>query len=281
MKTLREKIRRLIKGIFRPLQGLLANKDRTNVAMIHVGRCGSTVLAKMLNAHEKVYWSGEFYNRFFPGRNFPQRSGNTPVEFPGDPIELLQEKMSSLKAFRADVFGFEIKPFHYGLMQIPFGEYVESLEAAGFTHFIVLDRKNRLRKMVSSVIAQQPGNKYHIANNEKAKRSLALVDVGSVKIDSDDKPLLSFLEDYDEQFFEVAKVLSDRNVLQLSYEEDIQEDPRQAYTKVCEFIGLPQQTNIEVRLNRTNPYPLSELIENYDEVAAALQGTPYEWMLEG
>ena len=73
--------------------------------------------------------------------------------------------------------------------------------------------------------------------------------------------------------------LIDKNVLHLSYEEHIQDNPKEAYLKICEFLQIKPK-KVDVRLSRTNPYPLKDIIENMDEVRDYLHGTPYEWMLE-
>ena len=34
---------------------------RTNVAMFHIGRCGSTAVGILLNQHPKIRWGGEIF----------------------------------------------------------------------------------------------------------------------------------------------------------------------------------------------------------------------------
>lgn len=68
--------------------------------------------------------------------------------------------------------------------------------------------------------------------------------------------------------------------LHLVYEDDIEQSPKVAYEKVCEFLGV-KAIEVEYRLQRLNPQPLSEIIENFDEVREYLSGTRYEAMLEG
>jgi hypothetical protein len=185
-----------------------------------------------------------------------------------------------MQSHKAEVFGFEVKPFHYHLMGLSADQFVSRLGQLGFTHYIILDRNNRLRKIVSSVIASQSDNKYHIHKAEQSKRSRFYLDVNSVRIDYDDKSLLCFLEGYDRQFAEVSKCLANKPLLRLSYEEHIQDSPDKAFSLVCDFLGMPVASKVTNKLIRTNPYPLSELITNYDEVAGYLAGTTYEWMLQ-
>ena len=68
--------------------------------------------------------------------------------------------------------------------------------------------------------------------------------------------------------------------LHLVYEDDIEQSPKVAYEKVCAFLGV-EVFEVEYRLQRLNPKPLSQIIENFDEVREHLSGTRYEEMLEG
>ena len=67
--------------------------------------------------------------------------------------------------------------------------------------------------------------------------------------------------------------------LHLVYEDDIEQSPKVAYEKVCEFLGV-EAVEVECLYQRINTAPLSEIIENYDEVREYLRGTRYEAMLE-
>jgi hypothetical protein len=104
------------------------------------------------------------------------------------------------------------------------------------------------------------------------------VNIENVQIDFDSKPLLDYLIDYDKHFSELETLLEGKCLLKLSYEEDIEKDPKIAYSRVCEFMNIPRQ-DVSVNLSKTNPFPLKDMIENFDEVKNTLSGTPYEWML--
>ena len=76
---------------------------------------------------------------------------------------------------------------------------------------------------------------------------------------------------------EVETLLAGKNVLNLTYEDDIEQDPQKAYRSICKFVNM-EETNASVTLSKTNPFPLKDIIENFAEVKAALHNTPYEWM---
>jgi hypothetical protein len=199
----------------------------------------------------------------------------TVGEMPDNAIDILRRNMRiALHRW----YGFEVKPFHFRLIGYSSKSFVQQLDALGFEHFILLDRRNRLRKIVSSSVAHQGGGKYHARRGARVKKTRVHIDVQNVRIDFEAKPLLRYLIDYDDQVQTLEKLLEERRLLKLTYEEDVQANPKTAYARICEFLGL-EPANTSVRLSRTNPFPLKELIDNLEEVQSALCGTPYEWML--
>ena len=155
---------------------------------------------------------------------------------------------------------------------------MESLDNLGYKHFIHLDRKNRMRKIISSLIAHEDKRRYHQSGNGGAKLKQVFVDVNRVEIDFTSKTLIEYLSDYDRQTSEIKSLLKDRNHLSLTYEDDIQEDPWRGYQQICDFIGMKPK-NVTIKLKRTNPFPVKDMIANLEEVQLALKDSEYEWML--
>jgi hypothetical protein len=149
--------------------------------------------------------------------------------------------------------------------------------ALGFDHFVQLKRQNFLRKIVSSLVAHQT-NRWHRRQETTTSLTPIRLDVDRVAIDWVERPLLDHLHQFEANFTEVAAVLRPYPTLTLTYEADILPDPAIGYGKVCRFLGLSEE-KVTVRYGRSNPYPLRQLIQNFDEVAQALQNSPYEWML--
>jgi LPS sulfotransferase NodH len=273
-KFFRRKIRRAARRALRIILGGTGNEHRINVAMIHVGRCGSTVLCRMLSNHENIHWAAEFFDRFFKEGYQPNHSSGL-LNF--SPIQLLHDKQGSKKA---DVFGFEFKPYHIRIMGMDYEKLFSTLDSMNFTHYIVLDRTNRLRTIVSNLYAMQTNNKFHADEKEHPEKRTIRVNINKVRIDFEDKSVLQFLKDYDQQFIDCLAALGNRKTLQLTYENDIEHDPRKAYDKVCNFIDIASKTDIPINLKKTTPFPLNELIDNFAELKSHLSGTPYEWMLD-
>ncbi|MBF2096951.1 MAG: hypothetical protein IGQ88_01045 [Gloeomargaritaceae cyanobacterium C42_A2020_066] len=255
-------------------QTLLSQFRPANVAMFHIGRCGSTVVGQLLQQHSQIYWGKEIYEPLFQKLRSAGRNPSELGENPKYALKLLREQM--LAAGRR-IYGVEIKPFHLTLLGYSPESFIHQLHILGFTHYIILDRRNRLRKILSSLKAQTSG-KYHVRSGHQAGVMKIRVGVESVTIDYASKPLLELLAGYEEQMATLRKLLDGEKRLDLSYEDHVEHDPKIAYQYICGFLGVKPEDPI-IKLSKTNPFTPSESIENLDEVSAALKGTPYEWML--
>ena len=74
-------------------------QPKASINMLHLGRCGSTVLSKLLDQHPKIYWDGEVFRRIFARRLWE-------THLIKDPFLLLRARM--LYA-RKRYYGFETK----------------------------------------------------------------------------------------------------------------------------------------------------------------------------
>ena len=160
---------------------------RGSIAMIHIGRCGSTVVGKMLNCHPHICWAGEVYTPIF--RKWKNRNGGveTVEPMPGDAVKIL--KRNRFWAFNR-YYGFEIKPFHFRLIGYTANEFIDQLKKLGITHYILLDRENKLRKIVSSLIAHQNETTYFVSSESDIQLTRVHVDCRNIAIDFEEKPSL-------------------------------------------------------------------------------------------
>lgn len=264
------------------------------IVMFHIGRSGSTVLGDLLGQHSAIRWDSEIYERVFrdvernAGPLFLTSDASAPVLaqqawrplLPADPLQHLQKRISQIcvdKAWKS-FYGFEVKFFHLRFFGMSLVDYVEGLKEFGFEAFVVLKRRNLLRKIVSSLVAEQ-AKQYHFRHGETVPRQAIVLDLEQVSVDREQKSFLQFLEKYDEMFALLDELLEGERVLELVYEDDLLDDPQQGYRKVCEFLNLAWEPS-SVNFVRTNPFPLREILVNFEEVARALRGTPYAWMLD-
>lgn len=246
-----------------------------NVAMFHTGRCGSTVLAMMMNAHTDICWGNEIFHRYMNNQKDSTLDSKSFVR-----REIEWSSSSSI----SKIYGFETKYLpeqHLSprCVDMELSEYIDLLYGFQVHKFIILHRRNYLRHLVSGEVGRKKKS-WHVVNKSVMPTSIN-IDISSVTIGRREvnTPLLEAFHFRDEQYNKLKKLLSAKDVLLLSYEDDILTDPRIAYEKICDFFGVQSQKP-DVRLSRTNPFTLQEMIENFEDVEMVLSGTKYEWMLE-
>lgn len=272
---LRAPAKALADAVEQGLGAFSAHRRLGGIAMFHVGRSGSTVLARLLDQHPRVKWDGEiYYNRW-------EELGTTPESFGSfDPIKYLRRRML---AAGSRYYGFEIKCLpeqHLSIIDCSLSTFVDSISEAGITHFITLKRNNYLRRILSQIIGYRTQVR-HIGAQQEAKLNRIRVDFDRiiVGVDNSEKSLMEWFHETDATHRELEALLSTKRVMHLTYEEDILKDPQVACNKVCEFLDVSLSEGL-VNLGRTNPFRIDEMVENYDELVRLLAGTQFEWMLE-
>lgn len=263
-----------------PIWGLPLSAFRPgNVVMFHMGRCGSSVLADLLYQHPKIYWGGEIYSpfiRYWREQKQKNHSHSATITLKPDPLKLLQRDML---VAGSKYYGCEVKFHHLVEGKIDIGDYTEYLRDKNFS-FIVLARKNFLRSILSNAIMfSSSKTKSHNRSDEKARLTRVAIDVERARYNGYEKPLIEHLRLYQKNFESLEKLLSTQNVLQLTYEDDISNDPRDSYRKVCEFLGVTYK-ELPIRLSKTNPFQLSDILINYEEIKSYLGETEFAWMCE-
>jgi hypothetical protein len=246
---------------------------RHGVVMFHNGRCGSSVLAGMLGKHPRVQWDGEVFNAPNALRTTLQGWQRWPRSqyYPAHPFRFLH---GLAQAGRKEWYGFDVQFYQLPEIDRTLDVFVDRISRMGFTHFILLDRANYLRVLTSNLVAAK-GSKYRLPAGEKPERLTIRINVGHVYPEGG--TILEVFRKLDGTFRSLRPLLAGKPMLELNYENHILESPQVAYRMACEFIGV-EPRNPPVELARTTPWPLSQVIENWDEVVAALRGTPWEWM---
>lgn len=272
-KSLPTKIKKIIRRrVFDKIQFTLLQQ---NVVMFHIGRSGSSVLGDLLNQHPDIHWDGEIYEDVLQAW---ERQHNTALtnssNFTFQPVDRLRNRM---RLSEKKIYGCEVKFFHLNFTDYNLKNYIKQVYKLGIKRFIILRRKNFLRKIVSSVIAHQQA-KFHISSQEKAALNQVKLDVNNVQIDREGKPLIAYLQEFEEKFYELDLLLNNAEVLRLTYEDDIAASPLVGYEKVCNFLEVKPQPVI-VNYGQTTPFELANVIINFDDVKQTLNDTPFRWML--
>ena len=240
--------------------------------MFHFGRSGSTVLGDMLDQHPQVFWDSEIYEPYT--QTWKSQKNLAEATSTYTPTDILSQRIIQ---GGKKLYGFEVKFFHLKLANIELSNYLNSIQGLGIDHFIVLKRKNYLRKIVSSAIASKV-SQYHQSSEQKARFKQVEIDIGNVEIDCDAKSLIAYMQEYDEDFSILEKLLVNKKVLWLTYEEDLFLEPRHGYSRVCDFLDITPHP-VLIHYSKTNPFKLSEIITNFEDVERTLSGTSFEWML--
>ena len=255
-----------IKSFFKNLK-----QPKHKIMMVHPGRCGSTVIGNLLKQHFNIFWAGEIYTadsikwkQANPDKLLEQMAKEEKY-ISTKAINLLKNSMGSIK-YRH--YGFEVLYYQIKLYNCMLTDYMQKIYNLGFERFIMLERKNILRIVVSNHISMLT-NKWH--NYEVKKAKLTKITISSCNI-------IKKLVLHKTRIQETEKALMGRNVLKLNYEDDIENDPKKAYLRICDFIGIKPQ-KVVVDLFKTNPFPLPDIIINFAEIERTLKNTTYEWML--
>lgn len=231
------------------------------------------MLANMLGRHPQVVWAGEIFHAWQEGKISLREKDRI-----GDPMLILERELESCKS---PVFGFESKFKHLNKngLDLSITRYVEKLKANAFTHFIVLRRENMLRQAIS-VIRGKAMQQWHFSKDEQPPKDCALtLNPKHLSVGGYRGAIAKCFHDLENDYRQIETVLNGDNVLQLTYEKDIQNDPTVAYKRICEFCKI-DCPGIQPDLRQIHSKPVRQLIDNYDEVAKALQETEFEWMLD-
>ncbi len=253
---------------------LIEPEVQQKVIMFHTGRCGSTVLGNMLNQNPRINWASEIFesckNQYnqITDRNIKHHKITA----------IIQEH---LKHEETRIFGFESKylpeqQLRSDYINMSLTEFLQYIKDLGFSYFIVLHRRNYLRRAVSALVALMtkqyqsyvPVN-YPTTVNLNPNRFLN----GNIEAS-----LLEHFHSMDDWYSTLTGMLSNDNCLFLNYEDHILSDPLIAYEKVCEFLSV-EPGDVSINNHQTNPFSMNTIVENFSDVIAHFAGTDYEWML--
>ena len=253
-----------------PLQS--APVQGSGVVIWHVGRCGSSVLGRCLNQHPQVQWENEIFNRWMP-----QRRGVLPVPPLSEAISSVQQRQQKL----FQVVEVKFLPCqHPGIFGLSALELADELSKAGFYYSVLLERSNTLRRMVSHCRALQ-GHSYHLELTQPPPQpDLMPLPLEKIRVGTEERSLLEWLEIIPQAYQELSRGLRLRGpLLELTYEQDLEADPLEAYRKISRFLQL-EPAPASILLQRTNPFPLSATVSNLDAIRRVLQDTEMAWMLD-
>lgn len=243
------------------------------VAMFHVGRCGSSVLAELLAQDASMYWDAKLHRKakFLYGERF----------------KVMDQRRWLKRQFRqsgSQYYGFEFKCLdnqYPAIAGITLGQFLDDCRAIGVTHYILLVRRNTLRHVVSHYLSIQRGS-WHLAKGRKAEQVTVDLDLDNITTGSGAGcDIVDYFEQVDAAHNLVRQRIAPEHLLELSYEVDIdQEGPAFAYARISDFLGVGC-SSVSIEHVKTNPLSIKQAVRNYDDLARRLERSRFAWMLEG
>lgn len=241
-------------------------------------RTGSTFLVKNLNNFEDVVCQSEIFHKNFNSFSRAFLDKKVIMKFLNSPFKrIIFNKEKVLKK----LFRMKNRDFHSFLEKV----YQEKFNAVGFKIFpgqhdeafkyllgetsirkVILERRNRLRSYVSKQISIKTGRWDQYKGNDSKL----------VQIEINIEDFLLYKQKIDAYLLETEQALklSNQKYLKLTFEEITSGFPLK---KISRFLDIGNVDSVpEVNQKRQNPFPLSEMILNYEELSNYFENTEFE-----
>jgi hypothetical protein len=168
----------------------------------------------------------------------------------------------------ADMQG-EVDAFGFKLMYGQVRRYPEVVDWCRDyqVRVVHLVRRNTLKMMVSREIAKRRGV------------YLSMKSLKPIKVMLKVKRLPLELERLESMVVKYREVFSSNCYLDVEYEQLISHCDGET-NRILRFLGFEHDGPLHSKLVKTSSDSLMELVENYQQVCAALRGTPYEILLD-
>eukprot|EP00897_Mesotaenium_endlicherianum_P008115 jgi/Mesen1/7331/ME000377S06550 len=237
-----------------------------NFVILSMQRSGSGWFETLLNNHPNISSHGEIFN------TKPRRHNFTMVHRTLDSVYNLDWNNSASKNSCISAVGLKWM-LNQGAME--FNKEVAEYFAQRKVSIILLLRRNVLKRLIS-ILANAHDRKMrlldgehksHVHSAEEAKKLAAYKPQLNVKHLAGNLQRVQEIADDGLRAFNSSRLM-------LVYYEDVVRD-KKIVDAVQEFLGVPVQP-LSSRQVKIHTKPLSAQIQNFEEVKAKLQGTPFE-----
>jgi hypothetical protein len=243
----------------------------TRFILLNAARTGSSMLATKLDSHPDIRCHGEVLG---PG---PGKAGDRLVGLNYGTDPTLERRLVALRdsdpvrflsewVYRAETgaaAGFKIK--YEELLKADFERVLGWLVAEESIKVIHLVRRNRLKRLVSEITATRFYGAYQIRDASKAPP------VPRFRLTAEECRADFDKQERRERRF--GRMFGDHDVFDTSY-EDLVDPAAGALHEVQAFLGV-KPVELRTATRKMNPDELRVMIENYDELEAAFEDTPY------
>lgn len=241
-----------------------------NVVIWHIGRCGSTVLSSVLNQHPNINCLGEVFNPLMDTNEL----GKDVPDFDSFFSNLINHEPSKIRILEVKF----LESQHLSVYNMTLPNLINKFKEIGYDRFIILERTNYLKRMVSHCVGQET-KIYHLKKDETPKLHRINMDVESIKVGVATNPFIEWLRIFKNEYIQLRSYMVAANFIELQFEEDIQVDVKKAYDKVCAFLNI-ESSIINIPYTRTNPFHVKDMLININEVESVLSNTEFLWMLK-
>lgn len=231
---------------------LAARGARTRFVLFAQGRSGSTLLESLLACHPEVCRATELLLERRRKRS----------------LRLYVEAQSRLVS--CQVWGFKAKVHQLSRNQaVDPGRFLRRLDRAGWK-IIHLSRRDLLRQAVSHFVRLHRGASH---KHEDGPEPLPL------HVDCD--ALLAQIRDKERYRLEEEAALAHVPHVRVVYEDDLlpRERHQQTADRLFRFLGV-EPVPVQTKFVKITPERLVDVVDNFDEVVAALRSTPYARFLD-
>ena len=237
-----------LRALARRAPRFIGHRDYVPFIVLSRSRTGSNLLVSFLNSHPHAYAEGEIMGRL--GTRDPRRAVDEAF---GRQARYIRAK------------GFKLFYYH-PVDQDPrtLSSILVGIEALRVVH---LRRRNILRTVTSRRIAEI---RDHWTSVETARGSTPV----SASVTFEPEELRREFEQTCRWELEGQRTFADLPVHELAY-EDLVDDPVRRFREVTNFLHL-EPCVPRTPFRRQNPQPLSQLIDNYDELKLSFRGSPWQ-----
>ena len=255
------------------LAGVL-RRPASNSVLLHTGRCGSTVLNRLLNQHPSIHFDGEVL-----GARYNYHFKQSPATIPIQRYDVGPSIQRRWWRARGCHYGVEVKTPDLVVHGCRNLNDVRALLKSCGSRILILRRRNLLRRVLSAIRPELTGSSWHQQASKDTQTARFHVDLDRpYPIRYPDKDIEGILQQ-EEDAVTSLEALAGEAALDLWFEDHVRDDPTVGYAAICETMGVEPLAGSST-IKRTNPGPISSIVENVDELRERIERSRWAWMLD-
>lgn len=251
-------------------------------------RSGSTVVDNLIGQHPQVLSLNEPFNRY-DNKPIVRNDNYENINFKHFMLPVINNIPLNLNKKNC-IFQYNILQFKYFMNEVDIvNEKHIFFIKKHFNKLIIIRRKNLLKQLVSIIIAYEYEKwSYHTSESILSNKITLPLELDKVYLNEflngihlNKITLIDFLTFYDEELSKLMRFITDNNIqlLDIIYEEHIEQSPLVAVKMIEEFLGINQYNDYNIPLKK-NTIPIEESLVNYTEVFEYLKNSKHYWMLK-